>query len=409
MTNPLKRPLRAVALCCASLALSGCFHFHHAPPPNDLPIAVVGPMTGDLGSFGLQMETGAQAAVDDINAKGGVLGKKLRLVPVDDGCDPDRAKEVATDLVKQQIAFVVGHFCAGASIIAARVYGPAGVLMMTPATTEPALTDGAAARKVRTVMRICNRDDQEAGFAAAWLAKTYGGKNLAVLNDSTPYGSVLATEVENAVTKAGLEPALDNSFLEEEDDFSALIARLKTAKIDVAYIGGYQGAVARLMSQARDYGFTGDFVADDALTSADFWQLAGTDGEGLRFSAPADPTLLPSAKGVVAELAKRGHPSGMYTLNAYSAVQALAAGIGAVEAAAAPAAPPAGPQPAPAQAKLIPTVAIPTGGAVAAWLRQNTVETAIGPLSWDQKGDLTHPTYVWYVWHNGTFHPVSSE
>src|SRR5262245_58594101 len=99
---------------------------------NEIVIGVAGPLTGDLGAFGEQLRRGAQQAVADLNAQGGVLGKQVRLVIGDDQFNPPRAVSVANDLTKQGAVFVAGHFCSGSSIPASKVYSVAGVLQITP-------------------------------------------------------------------------------------------------------------------------------------------------------------------------------------------------------------------------------------------------------------------------------------
>ncbi|MGH7090208.1 MAG: ABC transporter substrate-binding protein [Stellaceae bacterium] len=103
----------------------------HRAAAQDIPIAVVGPITGEDAAFGVQMKRGAEMAVKDINAKGGVLGKKLHLEVGDDACDPKQAVAVANQMVNDNVALVVGHFCSGASIPASAVYAENGILMIT--------------------------------------------------------------------------------------------------------------------------------------------------------------------------------------------------------------------------------------------------------------------------------------
>src|SRR5581483_1062752 len=152
-----------VGMAVMVLALAGCAAQNRGGgtkvAPNEIAVGVAGPMTGDLAAFGEQLQRGAKAAVDDINAKGGVLGKQLHLVIGDDQCDPRKAVNVANDFVKQGVVFVDGHFCSGSSIPASAVYGEEGILQMTPSSTNPYLTEDAAKKGVRTVFRVCNRDD----------------------------------------------------------------------------------------------------------------------------------------------------------------------------------------------------------------------------------------------------------
>ena len=142
---------------------------------QDIPIAVVGPVTGSNAALGEQMTRGAKMAVADINAKGGVLGKKLDLIIADDACDPKQAVAAANDVVGKKVVFVAGHYCSSSSIPASAVYNEAGVLQMTPASTNPALTDDAAKKGWNNVFRSCGRDDVQGGVAGKYLADHFKG------------------------------------------------------------------------------------------------------------------------------------------------------------------------------------------------------------------------------------------
>jgi ABC-type branched-subunit amino acid transport system substrate-binding protein len=136
-----------------------------APKEELILVGVAGPMSGPFAFIGEQMKRGAQQAIDDLNAKGGILGKKLKLAVVDDGCDAQQASGVATQLVQQKAALVVGHFCSGASIHASTVYAQAGILQITPASGDPKFTDDAAQKGWTNVFNIAGRADAQGGVA----------------------------------------------------------------------------------------------------------------------------------------------------------------------------------------------------------------------------------------------------
>ena len=142
---------------------------------QDIKIAVVGSITGPNAAYGEQMKHGADMAVKDINAKGGVLNKNLDLILVDDACDPEQGVAAANDVVGKGVVFVAGHACSAASIPASAVYHGAGVLQMTPASTDPALTDDAAKAGWNNVFRSCGRGDAEGAVAGKYLAYHYKG------------------------------------------------------------------------------------------------------------------------------------------------------------------------------------------------------------------------------------------
>src|SRR6201981_4064410 len=195
----MNRCVRSVILA-AALALGA-----GGGEAQDIPIAVVGPVTGSNAALGEQMTHGAKMAVADINAKGGVLGKKLDLIIADDACDPKQAVAAANDVVGKKVVFVAGHYCSSSSIPASAVYNEAGVLQITPASTNPALTDDAAKKGWDNVFRACGRDDAQGAVAGKYLAEHYKGKKVAIVHDKTAYGKGIADETMKAMNKAGLK------------------------------------------------------------------------------------------------------------------------------------------------------------------------------------------------------------
>jgi branched-chain amino acid transport system substrate-binding protein len=368
---PLWFGCAGMALLLAACASGGGGETEPAPSGDEFVIGVAGPMSADLAAFGEQLRRGAQQAVADLNAEGGVLGKKLRLAVGDDQCDPKRAVRVANSLVEQGVVFVDGHFCSGSSIPASEVYQEAGVLQITPSSTNPYLTE----RGIATVFRTSGRDDRQGPFAGAWLVENYAGKNIAIIDDGSSYGTGLARETERSVKEKGVTIAVRDSYAQRQRDFSALIGKLKSANVDAVYVGGYHDDIAVLVRQAREQGFAGAFAAADALNTAEFWSIAGQAADGVRYSDASSQVNLVSAKSAVEKFRASGYEPEGYTLGSYAAVQAWAAAA---------------------------EIAGTTDAAkVAQALHGSTIPTVIGDLSWDAKGDLTRVSYAWYIWDNG--------
>jgi branched-chain amino acid transport system substrate-binding protein len=373
-----RRALLAASLAAAAMLVACAAP--EAPPSSNakaISIGAAGPMTGDLAVFGEQLRRGAQAAVDDINAKGGVLGKQLHLVIGDDQCDPRKAVGAAQSLVDQGVVFVDGHFCSGSSIWASTIYADQGILQITPSSTNPALTDDATAKGITTVMRVANRDDQQGVFAGDWIAKNRANKNVAVVDDGSAYGRGLADMAAEWMEKGGLKPLVRTSYRQRDQDFVQLIDTLIVGKIDVVYVGGYHDDEARILRQARDKGLKAEWISGDALNTSEFPRLAGPAGDGIRFSDIPSAIDLPSAREAVSKLRKGGYEPEGYTLSAYAAVQVFAAAATATGST--------------------------DGKTMAAWLRKSTVPTVIGDLSWDAKGDITRQRFAWYTWQNGQY------
>src|SRR5215475_8908890 len=348
-----------------------------AAKAQDIAIAVVGPITGSNAALGEQMKQGAQMAVKDINAKGGVLGKKLDLILADDACDPKQAVAAANDVVGKKVVFVAGHYCSSSSIPASAVYNEAGVLQMTPASTNPALTDDAAKKGWNNVFRSCGRDDAQGAVAGKFLADHYKGKRVAVIHDKTAYGKGIADETMKAMNKAGLKETMYEAITQGDKDFTALISKMKQQNIDAIYFGGYQTEGGLIVRQARDQGLKAQFIGADALVTEEFWKITGPPGEGTLMTFPPDPRKVPAAKAVVDKFMAQGYNPEGYTLYTYAAIQAFAQ---AAE-----------------KAKSVKLDDLSKA------LHSMTAETVVGPLTWDKKGDIVDPKYVFYIWKNGTY------
>ena len=275
-------------------------------------------MTGKLAWIGEQGQRGAEMAVADINAAGGVLGQQVRLITVDDFCDPEQAVAAAQKLVADGVVLVVGHYCSGASIPASKVYDAAGVLQISPGSTNPLLTEQGRAN----VFRVIGRDDAQGVVAGNYLADHWGDKKIAILHDGTTYGRGLADETRKQLNKRGVTEAIYQAYTPAKNDYAAEVAVLQAANIAVLYVGGYHTEAALMVRAARDRGYTVQLISGDALATEEFALIAGPAAEGTLFTFPADPRRNPEAAPVVERFrAENFEPAG-YTLLSYSAVQA---------------------------------------------------------------------------------------
>jgi branched-chain amino acid transport system substrate-binding protein len=346
----------------ASLALSS------AAFAEDITIAVAGPMTGTESAFGRQMKNGVELAVADINAAGGVLGKKLALDIEDDACDPKQARSVAEKIGGSRIPFVAGHYCSSSSIPASEAYAENNVLQITPASTNPTFTE----RGLWNVARVCGRDDQQGAVAGAYIAKNFKGKNIAILNDKTTYGKGLADETKKALNKAGVTEKLYESYTKGDKDFNAIVSRLKAENIDLVYVGGYHQEAGLILRQMRDQGLKTILMAGDAMADKEYASITGAAGEGTLFTFGPDPRKKPTAAAIVDKFkVKNIDPEG-YTLYTYAAVQIwtqAAAKAGTTDA-----------------KKVMDTI------------KAGSWDTVIGKIEYDSKGDIKQLDYVVYKW-----------
>src|SRR5580765_860116 len=198
------------------LALGASLAFSTTALSQDIPVAVAGPMTGGESAFGRQMKNGAEQAVTDLNAAGGLLGKKLALEVGDDACDPKQARSVAEKFASAKVPFVAGHYCSSSSIPASEAYADGNVLQITPASTNPTFTE----RNMWNTFRVCGRDDQQGTVAGDYIAKNYKGKNIAILQDKSSYGKGLAEEMKKALNKAGAKEKMYEAYTQGDKDFN---------------------------------------------------------------------------------------------------------------------------------------------------------------------------------------------
>ena len=339
----------------------------------DVAIATAGPMTGQYAVFGEQMKRGAEMAVKDINAKGGVNGEKVVLDVQDDVCDPKQAVSVANKFVQSGVKLVVGHVCSGASIVASEVYAENGIVMISPASNSARLTD----RGLPGIFRVCGRDDQQGQLSAQIIRERFPGRKVAILHDNTPFSRGLADATKANLNKAGVTEALFNSITPGERDYTAVITRLKAAGIELVYYGGYHQEMGLLVRQGAEQGFAAQWLGTSGIASKEFAAIAGPAANGVLMTFNPDPRKREEAAAVVGAFRAQGIDPEGFTLYGYAAVQALAQ---AAEK---------------AWAK--------DAKSVERTLKSERFDLLLGPVGFDGKGDITAPGYVLYVWKDGAF------
>jgi branched-chain amino acid transport system substrate-binding protein len=342
----------------------------------DIVIATAGPMTGQYAIFGEQMQKGAEQAVKDLNAAGGVLGEQLSLRVGDDACDPKQAVAVANQMVNEGVVLMAGHFCSGSSIPASQVYNEEGILQISPASTNPQLTE----QGFDNVFRMCGRDDQQGTFAANYVVDNAIGSKVAIVHDKTAYGKGLADEFKKQFNSRGAEEAMYEAITAGDKDFTALITKMKQAGVDLIYLGGYHTEGGLIARQAKEQGINATMMSGDALVTDEYWAITGDTGQGTLMTFSPDPRKNPAAAPVVAEFEAQGYDPEGYTLYTYATVQVWA--------------------------QAVEKAGSTDLDAVIEALHGNQFETVLGTISFDDKGDVTGENYVMYEWTDGEYAEV---
>ncbi|AYD01799.1 branched-chain amino acid ABC transporter substrate-binding protein [Neorhizobium sp. NCHU2750] len=345
----------------------------------DISIGLIAPLTGPVAAYGDQVKNGAQTAVDEINKAGGVLGEKLVLELADDAGEPKQGVSAANQIVGEGIHFVVGPVTSGVAIPVSDVLAENGILMVTPTATAPDLTK----RGLDNVLRTCGRDDQQAEVAAQYVLAKLKDKRVAIINDKGAYGKGLADAFKATLNAGGVTEVLNQALTPGDKDFSALTTRLKEAKADVIYFGGYHPEGGLLARQLADISVHAQIIGGDGLSNSEYWTIGGDTAAGTLFTNASDALKSPDSKAAVDALAAKNIPAEAFTLNAYAAVQVIKAGIEMAK-------------------------STDDAAAVAAALKGgDPIPTAIGKLTYGETGDLTSQSFSLYKWEAGKI--VSAE
>jgi branched-chain amino acid transport system substrate-binding protein len=335
----------------------------------EIKVGIAGPLSGSSLAIGEQQEIGAQKAFEHLNNKGGLLGKEIVVISVDDACDERQAKAVARHLVSEDVVFVVGHLCSACSLAASKIYEEAGIIMISPASTNPKVTDEGGAN----VFRVIGRDDQQGTIAGDLLAKNHSKDNIAIIHDGQAYGRGLAEFTKRQLNKRGVTEVLFDSYIKDQKDYRPIVDKLVAKKTDVLYAGGYSGDIGIILRQAKKELPNLRLFSGDSLVNAEFMFVAGEASEGSYFTFGQDMRLKPEAADVVAAIREEEayEPEG-YTLYSYGAVQAWAQAVKQA-------------------GSLKPNAVINA-------LRTGSFDTVLGTIGFDEKGDVTGlSTFVWYI------------
>src|ERR1700712_4671748 len=280
----------------------------------EVKLGVAAPITGNSAAIGAQLKNGASQAVEDLNKAGTVKGTTFSVSVGDDASDPKQGVSVANKFASEGVKMVVGDYNSGVSIPASDVYLDAGIIQVTPASTNVKFTE----RGMWNTFRTCGRDDQQGAVAGTYLASHFKGKKVAVVHDKTPYGKGLADETQKTMESKGLKAVMYEGINTGEKDYSALVSKLKQAGIDAIYYGGLHTEAGLIIRQMRDQGLNAPMMSGDGITDKEFAQIGGPGTEGTLMTFAPDARKNPNAKDAVAKFKAKGIDPEAYTLYSYA-------------------------------------------------------------------------------------------
>lgn len=339
-------------------------------------LGVAGAHSGDLASYGLPTVKAAELVVGNINKKGGINGKKVELLIEDDGCKPELATNTATRLLSQGVDIVLGHICSGATKAALPIYKNANIVLMSPSATNPSLTQSG---EYPNFFRTIASDDAQAATEVEFSINTLGAKKIAIIHDKGDYGKGLAEFAKKFVELSNkAEVVIYEGVTPGAVDYSAIVQKIKRVTPDVVIFGGYHPEASKIVSMMRKKRMKTLFVSDDGVKDATFIKVAGKDSEGVYATGPKDQTDNPIAKAAVAAHKETYNSDpGAFFENAYAAALALLNGVE--------------------------KAGTTDYAALTKALRSEKVDTPVGTISFDEKGDAVGVGFAMYRVQNGKY------
>ncbi len=363
----------------AAVTFAAAFFAAPTLAADSIKLGLAGAHSGDLAAYGLPTKEAAELVVAEINAKGGVNGKQVELKIMDDQCKPEVATNVATKLVSEGGNLVIGHICSGATKAALGIYKDAKVIAISPSATNPPLTKSG---EYPNFYRTIAADDDQGVMAAVFATEKLQAKKVAILHDKGDYGKGFADYARDTIAKGGKAKVVMYEGIQPGAmDYSAVIQKLNREKADVLIFGGYHPEASKLLSLMIKRKIKVPFIGPDGLKGDGFLKIAGKDAEGVYATGPMDVSKLPmNVKAHADYKAKFGKEPGTFFDQAHAAVVAA---LNAVKVA---------------------------GGtnydALGKALKSSPVETSLGKIKFDAKGDAEGVGFSVYQVRNGAFAEV---
>lgn len=367
---------RKLFLATALAALAGHVWAVEGSAAEPVKIGVAGAHSGDLASYGIPTVRAAELVVRDVNSRGGVLGRQVQLLVEDDVCQPGVATNTAQKLLSQGVHAVIGHICSGATKAALGIYRDEGIIAISPSATNPALTQSG---DYPNFYRTIASDDAQARLEVDFALGDLGLKNIAVIHDKGDYGKGLAEFAKAFLEKdSRAEVVLYEGVTPGAVDYSAVVQKIKRSGAEAVIFGGYHPEASKIVMQMRRKRMKTIFISDDGVKDDTFIKVAGTHAEGVYATGPRDVSKNPMAAAAAEAHRKTyGKDPGAFFLNAYAAVLAL---LNAVEKAGST-----------------------DYDALTRTLKSEYVETPLGSIRFDERGDAVGVGFSMYQVREGAY------
>jgi len=258
------------------VAAAAAMIFAGAASAQDMVVKIghVAPTSGGIAHLGKDNQNGAQMAVDELNAKGVMIGgkkAKFELVAEDDAGDPKQGTSVANKLVDAKVNGVIGHLNSGTSIPASKIYSDAGIPQISPSATNPKFTR----QGFKTTFRVVADDVHLGGTLGRYAVKELKGKSIVTIDDRTAYGQGVAEEFSKAVKASGGAIADAQFTTDKATDFTAILTAVKAKKPDIVFYGGMDAVAGPMIRQMKQLGISAKFMGGDGICSGELPKLAG--------------------------------------------------------------------------------------------------------------------------------------
>jgi branched-chain amino acid transport system substrate-binding protein len=346
-------------------------------------IGAASPLTGSQSHIGIDIRNGVQLAIEDANAANlDIGGKKVkfRMVAEDDEANPTKAATVAQKLVDAKVVGVVGHFNSGASIPASKIYSDAGIPQISPSSTNPKYTQ----QGFKTTFRVVAHDGQQGPTLGRFAVGKLKARRIAVIDDSTAYGQGLADNFEATVKSLGAKVIAREHTTDKDTDFKSILTKIKGLSPDLVMFGGIDPQAGPMVKQMSELGVKARFIGGDGMQTPNFIKLAGNAAEGAMASIPGLPKdKMPGGETFLKKYKSKFNAEvELFAPMGYDAVMVFVDAMkraGSTD-----------------PAKFLPEVG------------KTRLQGVIGPIAFDEKGDLVNGPITIYVVKGGKWEPLET-